>query len=108
MSKKIKSLLNKIASIFSDKTVQPPEASQAAKNTEKNVFGSDSPLPALKYAQMIELIMCHYRLCASLQGHINLNDMKKRLSKMNHFEVKMLFDALVEIKINHKDYLEEK
>ena len=108
MSKKIKSLLNKIASIFTNNTAQPKNTSQSEQKAEKNVFGSNSPLPALKYAQMIELIMYHYHICALNQGHINLNQMKKKLSKMNHFEVKMLFDAIVEIKMNHKDYMEEK
>ena len=54
--------------------------------------------------RMIELLTNHYRRCDFEQGHLDLNEMKRRLTQLTHHDVKTLFDALVEIKIQFKEY----
>ena len=106
MSKKIKSLLTRIASIFTNGAPEPQQAPPAKQKVEKNVFGGDSPLPALTYAKMIMFLEGHYTMCSHEQGHINYTEMRRQLTKMNFGELKMLFDAVLEIRALSRSYID--
>lgn len=106
MSKKIKSLLTRIASIFTNEAPEPQQADTAKQKAEKNVFGGDSPLPALTYAKMIMFLDGHYSMCSHEQGHIDYTKMKRQLSKMSFGELKMLFDAVLEIRALNRSYID--
>ena len=105
MSKKIKSLFTYLTSFITKGESSPKNEQKPQPAPQKNVFGGDSPLPALTYAKMIMFLDHHYRESSDKQGHINYNEMKKRLSKMSHQEVAMLFDAVIELRALHREYI---
>jgi len=106
MSKKIKSLLTRIASIFTNGAPEATQASPAEHKAEKNVFGGDSPLPALSYVNMVMFLDRHYQTCDHEQGHISYTEMRKQLSTMEYQDIKMLFDAVIEIRALSKPYID--
>ena len=102
---KIKSILRRLLSRFLDEDINNKKQE---KIPETNVFGDREELPMLDYAQMISLLRHHYLHEQKVHGHIIASEMIDRLSFMNHIEIKALFDAIVEIKIRHKDYIDSK
>ena len=110
----ISNLINKIYALIKNLKEQGDKNNTDALNQnnqkpkEKNIFGGDNPLPQLEYMRMIELLHNHYKSCEIKQGHICAKEMKQRLAKLSHHEVKTLFDAILEIKINCKEYKDDK
>ena len=83
-------LLTKLSTLFRwNKTEKP----------ERNIFGHEGELEMIEYAKMVSMIRSHYKAQARKVGHINLEEMMIKLSKMNYVEIKALFAAIMEIEV---------
>lgn len=79
-------------------------AHQAA-DSDKQVFGKNN-IPELSYSRMIELLNSHYIYEQRKTGQIG-RETAKQLSSMNFEQIKALFDAIMKVKISHKDYIDD-
>jgi len=93
-------LLTKLSTLFRwNKTKKPV----------LNVFGHEGELEMIEYAKMVSLIRNHYKIQSRKIGHINLEEMMIKLSKMNYVEIKALFAAIMEIEVqSNRSYNLEK
>ena len=93
-------LLTKLSTLFRwNKTKKP----------ERNIFGHEGELEMIEYAKMVSMIRSHYKAQARKVGHINLEEMMIKLSKMNYVEIKALFAAIMEIEVqSNRSYEIEK
>ena len=83
-------LLTKLSTLFRWKKKEKPEI---------NIFGHEGELEMIEYAKMVSMIRNHYKAQSRKVGHINLEEMMIKLSKMNYVEIKALFAAIMEIEV---------
>ena len=93
-------LLTKLSTLFRWNKKEKPEL---------NVFGHEGELEMIEYAKMVSMIRNHYKAQSRKIGHINLEEMMIKLSKMNYVEIKALFAAIMEIEVqSNRSYNLEK
>ena len=97
MSKKIKSLFTYLSSFITKGKSSPKNELKPQPATKKNVFGGDNPLPVLSYVDKKE---------SMYHGHINFDEMSKKLNDMSPEQVQLLAHALYEIATNHKPFID--
>ena len=106
MSKKIKSLFTYLSSFITKGKSSPKNELKPQPSTKKNVFGGDNPLPVLSYVDNINIIRSFYKKESMYHGHINFDEMSKKLNDMSPEQVQLLAQALYEIATNHKPFID--
>ena len=93
-------LLTKLSTLFRWNKTEKPKL---------NIFGHEGELEMIEYAKMVSMIRNHYKAQSRKIGHINLEEMMIKLSKMNYVEIKALFAAIMEIEVqSNRSYNLEK
>lgn len=67
---------------------------------ENNIFEG---LENLDYDFMVNFIYSHYKVSEYYQGHIKFSEMKKIVSRMDHKEVKKLFENIIDLIHNYAE-----
>lgn len=106
MSKKIKSLFTYLVSFITKGESLPKNEHKPIEKPQKNVFGSDNPLPVLRYIDNINIIRNFYKKESMIYGHIDYDVTSKKLNDMSPEQVQLLAQALYEIATNHKSYID--
>jgi hypothetical protein len=106
MSKKIKSLFTYLTSFIAKGESSPKNEQKPQPAPQKNVFGGDNPLPVLRYVDNINIIRNFYKKESMINGHIDYDEMSKKLNDMGPEQVQLLAQALYEIASNHKPYID--
>jgi len=106
MSKKIKSLFTYLTSFIAKGESSPKNEQKPQPVTQKNVFGGDNPLPVLRYVDNINIVRSFYKKESMNHGHIDYDEMSKKLNDMSPEQVQLLAQALYEIASNHKPYID--
>jgi hypothetical protein len=105
MSKKIKSLFTYLTSFISKGESSPKNEQKPQPVPQKNVFGGDNPLPVLRYVDNLNIIRSFYKKESINHGHIDYDEMSKKLNDMSPEQVQLLAQALYEIASNHLSYI---
>ena len=106
MSKKIKSLFTYLTSLIAQGESSPKNEQKPQHTPQKNVFGGDNPLPVLRYVDNINIIRNFYKKESMIHGHIDYDEMSKKLNDMSPEQVQLLAQALYEIATNHKPFID--
>ncbi len=73
------------------------------KDKSKNESRILEDFEDLDYDFMVNFIYGHYKISEHYQGHIKFSDMKKIVSKMDHKEVKKLFENIIDLIHNYAE-----